>query len=167
MARKSLLKNGFKFPIRNDDYPKGIWESLRVFYDRVSWPVSSRVAGLTYCAGRCTLQEGEGLMGLSLRVSMRRSTRIQVRIPVSVTGTLPSGESFTEQTYVLTVSKFGARLKCSHPLSPGMEIRVKPKAGNADETFHVVWARGGADGAGEVGIQCVKATNLFGIAFPD
>lgn len=98
---------------------------------------------------------------------MRRSTRIQVRIPVSVTGILPSGESFTEQTYVLTVSKFGARLKCSYPLSPGMEIRVKPKVGNADAVFHVVWAGGGAGDPGEVGIQYVNASNLFGVAFPD
>ncbi|HKT11750.1 MAG TPA: hypothetical protein VJW77_07980, partial [Terriglobia bacterium] len=71
---------------------------------------------------------------------MRRSTRVQVRIPVIVTGTLPSGDAFSEETYVLTVSKFGARLKCSYPLAPGMEIRVKPKAGNVDALFHVVWA---------------------------
>jgi hypothetical protein len=106
-------------------------------------------------------------MGLSIKASMRRSTRIQVRIPVIVTGTLPSGESFTEETYVLTVSKFGARLLCSHPLTPGMEIRVRPKAGNEDALFHVVWTGGGSGNSGEVGIQYVKATNLFGIAFPD
>ena len=105
-------------------------------------------------------------MRLSVRASMRRSTRVQVRIPVSVTGTLPGGESFTEETYVLTVSKFGARLKCSYPLSPGMEIRVKPTAGSADALFVVVWA-GGMGSSGEVGIQYVKASNLFGVAFPD
>jgi hypothetical protein len=106
-------------------------------------------------------------MGLSIKASMRRSTRVQVRIPVIVTGTLGGGESFTEETYVLTVSKFGARLKCSHPLTPGMKIRVKPKAGNEDAVFHVVWAGGGSGNSGEVGIQCVNATSLFGIAFPD
>jgi hypothetical protein len=106
-------------------------------------------------------------MGLSIKASMRRSTRVQVRIPVIVTGTLPGGESFTEETHVLTVSKFGARLKCSHPLSPGTEIRVRPKASNEDALFHVVWAGGGSGNSGEVGIQYVKATNLFGIAFPD
>lgn len=105
-------------------------------------------------------------MGLSIRASMRRSTRVQVRIPVSVTGTLPGGESFTEETYVLTVSKFGARLKCSYPLSPGMEIRVKPKAGSEDAIFHVVWA-GGMGNTGEVGIQYLKGSNVFGVTFPD
>jgi hypothetical protein len=106
-------------------------------------------------------------MGINTRVSMRRSRRVQVRIPVSVTGTLPSGETFTEETYVLTVSKFGARLQCSYPLSPGMEIRVKPKAGNEDALFHVVWAGGKMGNSGEVGIQYVSGSNLFGVAFPD
>jgi len=106
-------------------------------------------------------------MGSSLKASMRRSTRVQVRIPVMVTGTLPGGDSFSEETYVLTVSKFGARLKCSHPLTPGMEIRVKPKAGNEEALFHVVWAGGRSGNSGDVGIQYVKVSNLFGIAFPD
>ena len=98
---------------------------------------------------------------------MRRSTRVQVRIPVIVTGTLPGGESFSEQTYVLTVSKFGARLQCSYPLTPGMEIRVKPRAGSQDAVFQVVWAGGRSGNSGEVGIQYVKVSNLFGITFPD
>jgi hypothetical protein len=105
-------------------------------------------------------------MGAGIRTSMRRSTRVQVRIPVSVTGTLPGGEPFTEQTYVLAVSKFGARLQCSYPLTPGMEVRVKPRAGNSDALFQVVWSGGKID-SGEVGIQYVKAANLFGVAFPD
>lgn len=98
---------------------------------------------------------------------MRRSTRIQVRVPVSVTGVLPGGECFSEQTYVMTVSKFGARLKCSHPLRPGMEIRVRPRAGSDDAVFHVVWASGGAGESGEVGIQSVNASSHFGVSFPD
>lgn len=106
-------------------------------------------------------------MGLGLKASMRRSTRVQVRIPVIVTGKLPAGASFSEETYVLTVSKFGARLECSHPLTPGMEVRVRPKAGNEDALFLVVWTGGRSGKSGEVGIQYVKATNLFGIAFPD
>jgi len=106
-------------------------------------------------------------MGSSLKASMRRSTRVQVRIPVIVTGTLPGGDSFSEETYVMTVSKFGARLKCSQPLTPGMEIRVRPKAGNEDALCQVVWVGGRSAASGEVGIQYVKAANLFGIAFPD
>ena len=107
-------------------------------------------------------------MKFSSKPSMRRSTRVQVRIPVSISGTLPDGEPFTEETYVLTVSKFGARLKTGHRLSPGTEILVKPRAGTTDALFRVVWAeKGRAGGSGEVGIQYVKASNLFGVVFPE
>jgi hypothetical protein len=106
-------------------------------------------------------------MALSTKISMRRSSRIQARIPVVVRGTLPSGESFTEETYVVTVSKYGARLKCSYALTQGMEITVKPKAGDEDALFRVVWAGRRSGNSGEVGIQYVKRANIFGIAFPD
>lgn len=98
---------------------------------------------------------------------MRRSTRIQVRVPVSITGVLPGGKSFTEQAYVLSVSKYGARLKCRHPLSPGMEIRVKPTAGDHDAVYQVVWTGSGPDDSDEVGIQSVNPSSHFGISFPD
>lgn len=107
-------------------------------------------------------------MGFSAKPSMRRSARVRVRIPVAITGTLSGGESFTEQTYILTVSKFGARLKTSYPLIPGMEIRIKPSAGMADALCRVVWAgEAGMIPSGEVGVQYVNALNLFGVAFPD
>lgn len=106
-------------------------------------------------------------MGSSIKASMRRSTRVQVRIPVIVMGTLPNGETFSEETYVVTVSKFGARLKCSYALTPGMELRVKPKAGDEDALFQVVWTGGRSGPSGEVGIQYVKRANVFGVAFPD
>lgn len=106
-------------------------------------------------------------MNFSARPSIRRSTRVRVCIPVEITGMLPDGESFTEQTYVVAVSKFGARLKSQHELRPGMEIRVKPKAGSVDALFQVVWAGGLPGNSTEVGIQYVKGSNLFGVAFPD
>lgn len=118
-----------------------------------------------YCRGSAVRPDD---MGFNARLSMRRSARVQVRIPVDVAGTLPGGEAFTEETYVLTVSKFGAKLKSSYPLSPGMEIRVRPRAGLAEVLCRVVWAevrRGSRPN--EVGIQYVNASNLFGVAFPD
>lgn len=139
---------------------------VRFYCNSDSLHASCSVTGSIDCAECCTWQEGGDMMGFSARASMRRSTRIQVRIPVSVTGILPSGEPFTEQTYVLTVSKFGAWLRCRYPLSPGMEVRVRPKVGNADGLFHVVWVGGGAGNPDEVGIQYVKPSNLFGVVFP-
>jgi hypothetical protein len=112
-------------------------------------------------------REAEVNVELSTRCSMRRSSRVQVRIPVSVTGTLPDGRTFTEDTYVLTVSKYGARLQCSNPLRPGTKISAKPKVGSSEALFHVVWVGGRSGNTGEVGIQYVPRSNLFGVSFPE
>lgn len=83
-------------------------------------------------------------------------------------GALPSGTTFTEETYVLSVSKFGAKLRTDSPLEPGMEIRLRSKARPEEALFQVVWAgRKGTLRAGEVGIQYVKVSNFLGVAFPD
>jgi len=99
---------------------------------------------------------------------LRRSARVRVRIPVTVTGVLPSGAPFTEETYVVSVSKFGAKLRTDYPLERGMEIRLRSKARPEDALFHVVWVgREDTLRAGEVGIQYVKVSNFLGVAFPD
>ena len=99
---------------------------------------------------------------------LRRSARVRVRIPVIVTGELPDGTPFTEKTCVVSVSKFGAKLKTDYPLKPGTEIRLKSKARYEDALFQVVWTgRDGTLRAGEVGIQYVKVSNFLGVAFPD
>ena len=99
---------------------------------------------------------------------LRRSARVQVRIPVTISGTLADGNSFTEETYVLSVSKFGAKLKTQHELEPGTEIRVKPRMRTEGAPFQVVWTgRVGTLRACEIGIQYVKVSNLLGITFPD
>lgn len=99
--------------------------------------------------------------------SMRRSPRVNTRIPVVLSGTLPDGSSFTEETYVLTVSKFGARLKTVRSLKPGMQVRVKPKLGSDSALFRVVWVgREGTSRVGEAGIEYVELENLFAVNFP-
>ena len=89
-----------------------------------------------------------------------------MRIPVSTAGTLPDGRTFTEDTYVLTISKYRARLQCSYPLRPSMKISAKPKTGSSEVFLHVVWVGGRSGNTGEVGIQYVTRANHLGISFP-
>ena len=96
----------------------------------------------------------------------RRSTRIQLRIPVLISGTLADGKRFLKEVHVLSVSKFGARIKADVKLSVGAEVRVETKQ-KAGATFRVVWV--GLEGtprAGEIGLEYVKMSNLLGISFP-
>ena len=90
-----------------------------------------------------------------------------MRIPVTVSGTLPEGQPFAEDTFVLTVSKHGAKLKTKSRLQTGMQVTVKPKLRKEAAEFRVVWTgRPGTLREGEAGIEYVKVSNLLGIWFP-
>jgi hypothetical protein len=97
---------------------------------------------------------------------LRRSSRIQIRIPVLVTGKLADGKPFVQEALVLTVSKFGARIKADVKLTVGGEVRIETKR-QGGALFRVVWV--GAEGtprAGEFGVEYVALTNLLGVSFP-
>ena len=100
--------------------------------------------------------------------ALRRSARINVNLPVTISGALPDGKRFSEDALILTVSKFGAKLKSQQPLKLGMEIKVQPRQRRGAALFRVVWeGRPGTPREGEVGIEYVQVSNLLGVAFPE
>ncbi|MBZ5544389.1 MAG: hypothetical protein LAO07_12020 [Acidobacteriia bacterium] len=100
--------------------------------------------------------------------SLRRSARVNVRIQVRLSGMLPDSKPFSEETYVITVSKYGAKLKTQQALKVGMQVKVQPWARRQSGLFKVVWiGRPGSPREGEIGIEYVTVSNLLGIAFPD
>jgi hypothetical protein len=102
------------------------------------------------------------------KAPLRRSARVSLRIPVTVLGKLADGRSFQEEASVLTVSKFGAKLKTSLPLSVGAEVKVRPKMNREAALFRVVWVgRPGSPREGEIGIEYAEVSNLLGISFPE
>ncbi len=87
---------------------------------------------------------------------------------VTVSGKYPSGKPFTENTYVLSISKYGAKLLTRLPLKLGSEIRVQPRQRAEAALFRVVWTgQEGTPRAGEVGIEYVTVSNLLGVVFPE
>lgn len=104
----------------------------------------------------------------SQRIPLRRSSRINLRIPVSISGKFSDGKPFNEETHILTVSKYGAKLKTKFSFRVGMEVKLKPKQRNDSALFRVVWiADKGSPWEGEVGIEYVKVSNLLGATFPE
>ncbi len=100
--------------------------------------------------------------------SLRRSARVNIRIPVRLSGKLADQTPFTEETIVLTVSKFGAKIKTVQPVQVGMEVKLQPKTRRDSALFRVVWVgRAGTPREGEIGIEYVRVSNLLGVAFPD
>jgi hypothetical protein len=76
---------------------------------------------------------------------------------------------FAEDTQIVTVSKFGAKLKTRVPLQVGMQVKVQPQRGEKSGIFKVVWVgRKGTPRAGEVGVEYAEQiASILGINFPE
>lgn len=99
---------------------------------------------------------------------LRRSSRVNVRIPVTISGTLRDQTPFMEETLILSISKYGAKIQTRLPLSMGMKVRIQPKQRSDSGFFTVVWVgRPGTPREGEVGIEYVRVSNLLGVTFPE
>lgn len=99
---------------------------------------------------------------------VRRSRRIQVRIPITLSGALADGKPFSEETFVVTVSKFGGKIKTAQPLKAGFRVKIQPKGGKESELVRVAWVgHEGTSRAGEIGIEYTKLSSILGVTFPD
>lgn len=99
---------------------------------------------------------------------VRRSARVNLRLPVIISGKFPDNKPFQEETFAVTVSKFGAKIKTALPLKEGMQLKLQPKGRKVSAIFRVAWmGRAGTPRDGEVGIEYLKVSNLLGVAFPD
>lgn len=99
---------------------------------------------------------------------LRRSARVNLRMPVKISGKLPDGKPFAEETYAVTLSKFGAKIKSALPLRKGMQLTVRPKGRKGSALFRVAWVgQAGTAREGEFGIEYVQVSNLLGVAFPE
>jgi hypothetical protein len=102
------------------------------------------------------------------QLPLRRSTRVNVGVPVRVSGTFASNKSFSEDTSVLTISKYGAKIKTQLPLAIGMQVKIQALRSRKVAPFRVVWiGRQGTPRAGEVGLEYAgEFSTVFGISFP-
>jgi len=100
---------------------------------------------------------------------LRRSTRVNIGCVVRISGKLSGHVPFAENAQIVTLSKFGAKLKTHLPLQVGMQIKVQPLLGEKSGVFKVVWVgREGTLRAGEVGVEYTDdIAGILGINFPD
>jgi PilZ domain len=99
---------------------------------------------------------------------LRRSVRVQVRVPVTISGTYPDGVPFREKGQVVTISKYGAKLKTVLNLKVGTQVSIQPNRKSQPGVFRVVWVgREGTPRAGEIGIEYIRVSNLLGVTFPE
>lgn len=100
---------------------------------------------------------------------LRRSGRVNIACPVRISGMLAKSLPFEENAQVVTVSKFGAKLKTHTSLRVGMQLKVQPLLGARSGLFTVVWVgREGTPRASEVGVEYAgEISGILGINFPD
>ena len=102
-------------------------------------------------------------------LSSRRSGRVNIACPVRISGLLGKDVPFAADAQIVTLSKFGAKLKTRAALKVGMELTLQPVLGEKSGVFKVVWVgREGTPRAGEVGVEYgEEVTSILGISFPD
>jgi hypothetical protein len=100
--------------------------------------------------------------------TFRRSARVHVNVPVVISGKFPEGKPFSEETLIVSISKYGAKVKTDLPLKIGMQVKIQPQKRRETANFRVVWkGREGTPREGEVGVEYVKVSNFLGVAFPE
>jgi hypothetical protein len=96
----------------------------------------------------------------------RRSSRLQFRCRVKISGFDPKGIAFSEETETITISKFGASLQTQRPYTKGQVVTVHTVDLGHTGQFQVVWmGQPGTREAGQIGIEWVDARGFWGIEF--
>ena len=100
---------------------------------------------------------------------LRRSARVNIGCPVKISGMLANHVPFAENAQIVTLSKFGAKLRTRIPLKVGMQLKVEPLLGSNAGVFKVVWVgREGSPRSGEVGVEyATEVAGILGINFPE
>ncbi len=98
----------------------------------------------------------------------RRSTRISIAIPITISGKDASGRPFKENTRTIILNKHGAKIVTVHQLALGAEVMLENRALGRTAKTTVAWLgdRQSSREPTEVGIQLIEAENIWGIELP-
>lgn len=98
----------------------------------------------------------------------RRSTRLSLAVPVTLSGKDSDGKEFNENTRTLTVSKHGGKIATVHQLSLGTEVTVGNRFTGQSAKATIAWLGGGStpQDPREVAVQLHEPQNLWGVRFP-
>jgi hypothetical protein len=100
--------------------------------------------------------------------AQRRSTRLSITIPITMSGKDTGGHTFKENSRTVVINKQGAKILTFHQLAVGAEVTIENRILGRTAKATVVWVgdRPSPKDALEVGIQLANAENIWGIEFP-
>ena len=98
----------------------------------------------------------------------RRSTRLLVTVPVTISGKNARGESFREETQTISINRQGASLATWQTITPGSEILVEnPPRGLAVRGKVVSFSEKSAPTMPhQIGVELADSKNIWGIQYP-
>jgi hypothetical protein len=91
----------------------------------------------------------------------RRSMRVLLSVPISVSGKTADKKDFSEETRTLVVNAHGALISLAAPVVAGQKITVANKATQQDLECRVVYLGNPQAGKIQMGIEFVKASPTF------
>jgi PilZ domain len=96
----------------------------------------------------------------------RRSQRVILSVPVSVSGTGPKGK-FTEETKTLVVNAHGALITLAAKMTQGQQLELKSASNPEAQACKVVYIGPSVQGQTQVGVEFLKpAPHFWHVAFP-
>lgn len=97
----------------------------------------------------------------------RRSDRVPLELPVTVSGTDCLGESFVEQTHTLMLGRHGAKILLTRKMVPEQEINVRCLKTGRESDARVVGQTGGDEKVYSYGVELLDPNvDLWDIEFP-
>ncbi len=98
----------------------------------------------------------------------RRSTRLELAVPIILTGRDVLGRDFREETETITLNLHGARFFSRHPLLVGMLVGIEnPRNGLAEKAVCVAVEESPPEKPGNyIAVQLVKPGNIWGLENP-
>lgn len=101
-------------------------------------------------------------------MTARRSKRVRLAVPIVLSGVDSAGNEFQESTRTTIVSKHGAKITTTQELVLGTAVTIENRslALAAKATVVRVGKRLSPGQPVEIGVQLIKAANVWGIIFP-
>ena len=100
-------------------------------------------------------------------VNQRRTERVVIREPISVSGAIAQGQRFSEDTETTVVNRHGGLFLLRSPIEFGQKIWIRRKKAGKEVECRVVYVGKEKGQEKEVGVTFTSPDNHFwGIGFP-
>ncbi len=97
---------------------------------------------------------------------VRRSSRIEEEVPITLIGSDTEGKLFLEHTHTILISRHGAGVVSKYKLSPEQEILIRLQDSNKEEVVRVIGQIGGHLDSYVYGVAFLQShTNFWGREF--